>query len=97
MFYISTYAVAIGMTPTLAFYLVSIVNGASLFGRILSGIVADRFGRFNMLAASAFAAGIITFCWTTATSAAGLVVWTVAFGFASGVSLLSHPFLQRIC
>jgi len=85
------------MTPTLAFYLVSIVNGASLFGRILSGIVADRFGRFNMLAASAFAAGIITFCWTTATSAAGLVVWTVAFGFASGVSLLSHPFLQRIC
>ncbi|KAK1809630.1 hypothetical protein LTR12_016016 [Friedmanniomyces endolithicus] len=78
LFYISTYAVAIGMTPTLAFYLVSIVNDASLFGRILPGIVADRFGRFNMLAASAFAAGIITFCWTTATSAAGLVVWTVA-------------------
>ncbi|KAK1808929.1 hypothetical protein LTR12_016711 [Friedmanniomyces endolithicus] len=73
LFYISTYAVAIGMTPTLAFYLVSIVNGASLFGRVLPGIVADRFGHFNMLAASAFAACIITFCWTTATSAAGLM------------------------
>ncbi|TKA77005.1 hypothetical protein B0A55_01966 [Friedmanniomyces simplex] len=87
LFYVSTYAVSIGMTPTLAFYLVSIVNGASLFGRILPGIVADRFGRFNMLAVSAFVAGVITFCWTTATSVAGLVVWTLAFGFSSGAIL----------
>ena len=84
-FFISTYATSLGMSQRLAFYLVSMVNGASLFGRILPGFWADRFGRFNLLTASALFAGIITFCWTTATSVAGLVVWGVAYGFASGV------------
>ncbi|KAK4928033.1 hypothetical protein LTR49_005232 [Elasticomyces elasticus] len=91
LFYVATYAVSIGFSTNLAFYLVSIVNGASLFGRILPGIVADRFGRFNMLAISMFAAAIVTFCWTAATSVAGLVVWTIAFGFTSG-ALLSLQF-----
>ncbi|KAK5122335.1 hypothetical protein LTR85_004246 [Meristemomyces frigidus] len=86
-FYVSTYAVSLGMSSSFAFYLVSIVNGASLFGRILPGIVADRWGRFNMLVVSAFTAGIIAFCWTKATSVAGLVVWCVAYGFASGAIL----------
>ncbi|KAK5677622.1 hypothetical protein LTR17_027703 [Elasticomyces elasticus] len=93
LFYVATYAVSIGFSTNLAFYLVSIVNGASLFGRILPGIVADRFGRFNMLAISMFAASIVAFCWTAATSVAGLVVWTLAFGFTSG-ALLS---LQLAC
>ncbi|KAI6821617.1 MFS monocarboxylate transporter [Hortaea werneckii] len=87
LFYISTYATSLGMSPSLAFYLVSIVNGASSAGRILPGIVADRYGRFNLLALSAFSAAIIAFCWTPAQSIAGVVVWTVAFGFASGAIL----------
>ncbi|KAK3670211.1 hypothetical protein LTR78_009866 [Recurvomyces mirabilis] len=87
IFYVSTYAVHIGMSSSLAFYLVSIVNGASLFGRILPGIVGDHLGRFNMLAFSMFAASIVAFCWTAATSVAGLVVWTVVFGFTSGAIL----------
>ena len=37
-FYISTYATHLGMSQRMAFYLVSVVNGASLFGRILPGI-----------------------------------------------------------
>jgi len=87
LFYVSTYAVGLGMSPSLAFYLVSIANGASSFGRILPGIVADRFGRFNMLVLSAFTAGLIAFCWTAATSVAGLIIWTAAYGFASGAIL----------
>lgn len=75
------------MSSSLAFYLVSIVNGASLLGRVLPGVVADRWGRFNLLVTSAFTAGIIVFCWTGATTVAGLVVWTAAYGFASGAIL----------
>ncbi|OQN96693.1 hypothetical protein B0A48_17333 [Cryoendolithus antarcticus] len=86
-FYISTYAVSLGMSPSLAFYFVSIVNGASLFGRVLPGIVADKWGRFNILVVSMATAGVVAFCWTTATSVAGLVVWTIAYGFASGAIL----------
>jgi MFS family permease len=84
-FYVSTWATSLGMSASLAFYLVSIVNAASLFGRILPGFVSERLGRFNMLFFSCLFAGIIAFCWTTATSTAGLVVWCIAYGFASGV------------
>lgn len=93
MFFVTTYAVSLGMSSSLAFYLVSIVNGASCFGRILPGIVADKYGRFNLLTLSIFSAGIIAFCWTPATSVAGVIVWTIAYGFASG-ALLS---LQLAC
>lgn len=86
-FYVSTYAVSHGMSPNLAFYLVSVVNSASFFGRILPGFVADKWGRFNMLAISAFTSGVIAFCWTAATSTAELAIWTATYGFASGVGL----------
>ena len=84
-FYTSTYAVDLGMSQKLAFHLLSIINGASMFGRILPGIVADRWGKFNILTASALFGGIIAFCWTSATSVPGVVVWAAAYGFASGV------------
>ncbi|WPG98491.1 MFS monocarboxylate transporter [Acrodontium crateriforme] len=86
-FYISTYAVHLGESTTLAFYLVSIVNGASLVGRILPGMLADRYGRWNLLMCSAFLAGVCAFCWTAATSIPGVVVWSVAYGFSSGAIL----------
>lgn len=38
-FFISTYATYLGMSQRLAFYLVSTVNAASLFGRILPGFL----------------------------------------------------------
>lgn len=70
--FVSTYAVKLGMSRSLTFYLVSIVNGASFFGRALPGFVADRLGKFNILIASSFFAAILAFCWTAATSTAGV-------------------------
>ncbi|KXS97744.1 hypothetical protein AC578_3191 [Pseudocercospora eumusae] len=84
LFYVSVYATHLGFSENLAFYLVSILNGASLFGRILPGIFADKFGHFNILTSSAFFSAIVVFCWTKATSVAGLIVWSVACGFTSG-------------
>jgi predicted MFS family arabinose efflux permease len=85
-FYTTSYAVEKGFSTTLAFYTVSIVNGASFFGRILPGIVADRYGKFNCCILATISAGIIALCWTKVTSVAGLVLWSAAYGFASGVS-----------
>ncbi|KAK4610509.1 Agnestins efflux protein AgnL12 [Fulvia fulva] len=87
LFYISTYAVSLGFSENLAFYLISILNGASLFGRILPGLVADRYGHFNIMTIAVFLTGLIVFCWTTATSVAGLVIRAMAFGFISGAIL----------
>lgn len=84
-FYVTSYAVERGFSTTLAFYTVSIVNGASFFGRILPGFVADRFGKFNCYIIAVFTSGIIALCWTKVTTVAGLVIWSAAYGFTSGV------------
>ncbi|THY20214.1 MFS monocarboxylate transporter [Aureobasidium pullulans] len=92
-FYVSSYAAFLHMSTSFTFYLVSIVNGASFFGRILPGILADRYGCFNLLFCAALTSGIVAFCWTGATSVAGVMVWALAYGFASG-AIMS---LQTAC
>ncbi|KAJ6186837.1 hypothetical protein N7519_001745 [Penicillium mononematosum] len=92
-FYTTSYAVERGFSTSLAFYTVSIVNGASFFGRVLPGIVADKYGKFNCCIVAAITSGIIAMCWTKVTSVAGLVIWSAAYGFASG-GILS---LQQAC
>lgn len=87
MFFIAAYAISIGVTQSLAFYLVSIVNAASLFGRIIPGLLADKFGPLNLFAIAAILSGIITACLTACTSTAGIIVYAVAYGFCSGVSM----------
>lgn len=85
-FYTTSYAVEKGFSTSLAFYTVSIVNGASFFGRVLPGIVADKYGKFNCCIIATISAGVVALCWTKVTSVAGLVIWSAAYGFASGVS-----------
>lgn len=85
-FYVTSYAVKQGFSSTLAFYTVSIVNGASFFGRIVPGFVADRYGKFNCYIIATVVSGIVALCWTKVTTVAGLVIWSGAYGFTSGVS-----------
>lgn len=87
-FYTTSFAVERGFSTTLAFYTVSIVNGTSFFGRILPGIIADKYGKFNCCIVATISAGVVALCWTKVTSVAGLVIWSAAYGFASGVSFL---------
>ncbi|KAK9237009.1 MFS general substrate transporter [Lipomyces kononenkoae] len=96
-FYLSSYAIEqTHFSDTLAFYLLAIMNAASLFGRIIPGFVADRFGRLNIFIFIVAATGIIELCWPKTTSHAGLIVWTIFFGFFSGavISLFSAGFAQ---
>jgi hypothetical protein len=44
IFYLQQFAESLGMSAGASFYLLSIVNGSSAFGRIIPGFVADRFG-----------------------------------------------------
>ncbi|KAI0965591.1 putative MFS monocarboxylate transporter [Xylaria arbuscula] len=83
-FYISTYAVSKGESSSTAFYLISAINAASFFGRVIPGHLADRYGHFNILALSVLTSGIIAFTWTAAYSLAGMIVWSIAYGFTSG-------------
>lgn len=94
IFYLPTYAVEHGMSTELASYIVAILNGASFFGRVVPGVMADKIGRFNMLSAMGVSTGILVFCWQAITSNAGIIVFAALYGFCSGaiVSLVTVCF-----
>lgn len=54
-FSVPTYANMQDMDPRLAGYLSAVRNTASTFGRVISGVLADRLGKSNFLAVETFA------------------------------------------
>lgn len=98
LFYVTPYTVSLGLDPNMAFYMISILNAASLFGRILPGILADWYGTLNMFILATASSFIIIFCWTKATSIAGVVVFSFAYGFSSGtvVSLMGACAIRSV-
>jgi MFS family permease len=84
VFYIPVYAVSRGMKPLLASYLLSIINGSSTFGRIIPGILADKLGKQNMFAFAGLGTGLMVFLINEPTTNAGIIVYSVFFGFVSG-------------
>lgn len=95
-FYIETYARYRGMSPSLASYMLSVLNAASIFGRICPGIAADRFGNLTLLFISGLCTGILLLCWIAVKSNAAIIVFAALYGFFSGaiVSLLSPCLAQ---
>lgn len=93
IFFVTSYGVAEGLSTDFSFYLTSITLAASFFGRVAPGFYADKYGPFNVLLISAVFSAVIAFCWTAATTTAGIVLWSLAYGFSSG-SFLS---LQSTC
>ncbi|RBA14226.1 hypothetical protein BFJ72_g10335 [Fusarium proliferatum] len=84
LFFIPTYAVSRGVNPTLASYLLAITNAASTFGRIIPGVLADKYGRLNMYSLGGLCTGVVILCMNEAKSTAALVVYALVFGFCSG-------------
>lgn len=85
MGYMSTHAIAHGMSEKTSFYLVAIYNGASFFGRILPGILADKVGTYNMHAACCVLCGILLMAfWIPATTNGAMLAFSGVFGFVSG-------------
>ncbi|ATY67346.1 MFS transporter, putative [Cordyceps militaris CM01] len=83
--YLPTAAVDGGMAKELAQYLVAVYNGASLIGRLSSGILADRFGRFNAFIASCYVAGLLVVAmWIPGTDDATTIAFAALFGLFSG-------------
>ncbi|KAJ7696439.1 MFS general substrate transporter [Mycena rosella] len=94
--YIDVSAVSVGVSPDFSFYLISIANGSSLFGRIAGGISSDRFGPLNCLAPMTLIAAGMTFAWPYARSQGALIAVAVLYGMVSGVyvSVFSLPLFR---
>lgn len=95
-FYLPQYAQSHGMSSHLSSYILSIVNAASVPGRILPGLAADKLGRYNILIINGACAGILLLCWIATSSDASIIVFSVLYGFFSGgiVSLMSPCIAQ---
>ncbi|KAG7086043.1 hypothetical protein E1B28_003564 [Marasmius oreades] len=94
--YIDIAAVEVGIPADFSFYLVSITNASSTFGRLSTGLFADRFGPINFMAPTTLAAGILTFAWPFAKSKASLIVVAIIYGAMTGsyVSAFMMPLFE---
>lgn len=97
LFFIPTYAVTQGMDAEMASYLAAILNAASTFGRVIPGILADKFGKINIFAFGGILTGVVSFCLTEASSTAGLIVYSIAIGFTSGTIISGGAAAITVC
>ncbi len=93
MFYIQTYALTRQITSDTdyAFYLLSILNAGSFFGRILPNFLADKIGALNMLVPCTIAAGVLCLGWIAINNLAGITVFAVLYGFFAGAYVSLVP------
>ncbi|KAK0726785.1 major facilitator superfamily domain-containing protein [Lasiosphaeria miniovina] len=85
-----------GMGSDLANYQIAILNGVSIFGRIIPGWLGDKVGRFNvMIVTTALSAVAVLALWIPAptNSTAATVVFASVFGFTSGTFVGMTPAL----
>jgi MFS family permease len=80
--------------PSTGFYLISILNGTSCFGRLLPGYISDKIGRFNTLLISiVFTLFFMLVLWLPfgTKSLAALYAFSSIFGFGTGCWMAMTP------
>ncbi|CAN8103419.1 unnamed protein product [Discula destructiva] len=84
--YLPSQALSVGISTSLAQYLVAIFNAGSLVGRLIGGYLADKIGRYTLFIAVSYLSGIwVLALWLPASNTAAIVAFAVLFGSFSGV------------
>jgi MFS family permease len=85
-----------GMAAQDAMYQIAILNGSSIFGRVIPGWLGDKLGRFNiMIATTALSTIFILGLWIPARSPPPIYAFSVLFGFTSGTFVSMTPTLVQ--
>ena len=91
-YYMPTYSTGRDIVNNnLGFYLLAIINAASVFGRIVPNFLADTIGPLNISAPFCCACAIIAFCWTSISSTGQAIVFCIFYGFFSGTFVSISP------
>jgi MFS family permease len=89
LFYLSFYGLATGIVDaSMAFYIVPILNAASMFGRTLPNWLSDKTGPLNVLIPGALICGVLILCMQAVHS---LAVSTTQLGYYPVASAVSIP------
>ncbi|KAL0938529.1 major facilitator superfamily transporter [Colletotrichum truncatum] len=90
--YVQSYALDRNMaSEDVALYLLSILNGASIVGRIIPNFVVPYTGIMNMIISAVFAMSVAAFCFAATNSQASLIAVTVIYGFFAGTFFALQP------
>ncbi|KAG0040250.1 hypothetical protein BGZ82_004254 [Podila clonocystis] len=91
-YYMQTYAVFIGLTPEQGALILGLTNGAAFAGRIVLGLLADRFSNSLIMLISTWSTAIsVVVFWSIAKSFATLSIMGMTFGFFVGAYVSLVP------
>ncbi|KAF8987655.1 hypothetical protein BGZ52_003445 [Haplosporangium bisporale] len=91
-YYMQTYAVFIGLTPEQGALILGLTNGAAFAGRIVLGLLADRFSNSVIMLISTWSTAIsVVVFWSIAKSFATLTIMGMSFGFFVGAYVSLVP------
>ena len=92
IFYLPTFAItALGTSPNIAYYMISILNTGSFFGRLTPALIIPKTGAMPVSLTANICSAILLFGWIGIRSTASFIVWSLLFGFFSGVLIGSNP------
>jgi MFS family permease len=92
-FYVTQYAEDIlHVSSGQAISVLSVMNAGSFVGRPIPGLLADLFGRFNLIIPSTLIAGVLMLAiWFTSHSFASLMCFAAFYGMFSGSFIALNP------
>ncbi|KAF9228324.1 MFS general substrate transporter [Gyrodon lividus] len=91
-FYLQLFAILHGVGANVAFYTcyalqLAVMNAAAIPGRIIPGILADRFGPFNIMLPVLVLNAALVFALFGVTATSSTFVFAILYGFSSGAFL----------
>lgn len=90
--YLTSYAIAQGVDETTAYVLLTVLNSTGMVGRWLSGYLADKWGRFNVLIVTVIMAFTTIFViWLPFKSVPSMITFSVLHGLCNGGILAGTP------
>lgn len=79
------------VTLDMSFYVVALLNAASLFGRIVPNFISDQIGPFNVISPCAVITGVLCLCTESIHSEAAVLIMTLLLGFFSAAFISMPP------
>ncbi|KAJ8516574.1 hypothetical protein ONZ45_g6115 [Pleurotus djamor] len=80
VFYLQLFSILRGVNPVIAFYTLSVLHASGFVGRTVSGMLADRFGPFNIMIPTLLANTVLLFALFGIGSTASSMVYAVLYG-----------------
>ncbi|KAJ7507153.1 MFS general substrate transporter [Mycena galericulata] len=91
-FYLQLYAVLHGVDKGVAFYTITVLNAATIFGRTLPNFIADKYGALNVAIPMTTVSGSLVFAMLNLKTVGSLFAFAAFYGFMSLLAAIMSSF-----